>query len=76
MNTPNLRKAAIEMLGEQAYFDDLELKWSEFVEAGGVPGMKLKWGESMKGEDGVGASWKTLCEGSKVRPHEGFVFRL
>ena len=76
MNTRNLRAAAIEMLGEQAYFDDLELKWGDLLEAGGVPGMRLRWGETMEGEEGVGASWKALCEGTKVQPDEGLVFRL
>ncbi|PKK43713.1 hypothetical protein CI102_14292 [Trichoderma harzianum] len=75
MNTPNLRAAAIELLGEHEYFDGLELKWKEFLEAG-VPGMNLKWGKSMKGGDGVGASWRNLCDGTKVQSDEGLVFRL
>ena len=78
MNTSNLRAAAIELLGEQAYFDDVEAKWSEFLEAGGVAGIKLRWGEGMEGEDGVGAAWMALCgrEGTRVQPDEGMVFRL
>jgi hypothetical protein len=78
MNTSNLRAAAIEMLGEQAYFDDVEVKWREFLEAGGAPGIRLRWGEGMEGKEGVGAAWRALCgrEGTKVQPDEGMVFRL
>jgi hypothetical protein len=75
MNTSNLRAAAIDMLGEQSYFDDIEVKWRGFLEAGGVPGIRLRWGKEM--ED-VEAAWRVLCgrEGVKVQPDEGMVFRL
>ena len=38
INTPNLRAAGIEVLGERAYFDDVETKWKEFIDAGGNSG--------------------------------------
>ena len=82
MHTANLRAAAIKLLGEQAYFDGVEIKWMEFLEAGGVSGgvagMKLKWSAGMERQEGVGAAWRALCgrEGTKVQPDEGMVFRL
>jgi hypothetical protein len=75
MITPNLRAAVIDMLGEQSYFNDIEATWKEFLQAGGVPGIRLRWGKDM--ED-VEAAWRVLCggEGTKVQPDEGMVFRL
>jgi hypothetical protein len=78
MNTSNLRAAAIEMRGEQAYFDDVEVKWKELWESGGVLGMRLRWGEGMEAEKGVEAAWKALSGrgGTKLQPDEGMVFQL
>lgn len=41
MNTPNLRAAGIEALGERTYFDDVETKWKKFIDARGVLRMRL-----------------------------------
>lgn len=41
MNTPNLRAAGIEALGERTYFNDVEMKWKKFIDPAGVLRMRL-----------------------------------
>jgi len=75
MNTSALRDRAMEMMGEEAYFEGMGEAWRAVKDEGGVPGMGLSWGEGMVGEGGVEGGWRRLCE-TGVGPERGLVFRV
>lgn len=72
LNASTVRSQAVNILGEQKYFDELGKELSAFKEQGGVKGVRLVWGHGM--ED-LGKAWERLCEG-KVGPDENLVFDL
>lgn len=75
MNTSALRDRAMEMMGQEAYFKEMGDAWRAVKGVGGVPGMRLSWGQGMRGQKGVEDGWERLCRG-QVGPEEGLVFRL
>ena len=52
-NTSPLRERAIEVMGEEAYFNELSKSWRTFKDKGVIPGIKLSWGKGMTGQEGV-----------------------
>ncbi|KAH7356762.1 hypothetical protein BKA65DRAFT_214418 [Rhexocercosporidium sp. MPI-PUGE-AT-0058] len=72
INTSAIKDQAIEILGEQKYFDEFGRDYALFKEQGTVKGLRLVWGD---GIDAVGKGWERLCKG-EVGPDEGLVFNL
>lgn len=70
-NASGLRDKALE-IGEEAYFEEFLKVWADFKDAGGIPGVTLKWVEGM-GE--WAKAWDELAEG-KIGPETGLLFRL
>ncbi|KAH7407638.1 hypothetical protein BKA64DRAFT_597393 [Cadophora sp. MPI-SDFR-AT-0126] len=72
INASAVKDQAMEILGEQKYFDELWKTFGAFKEQGAVKGMKLTWGHGMAD---VGKGWERLYKG-EVGPDEGLVFDL
>jgi hypothetical protein len=69
MNTSGLRSAAMEILGEDKYFEQVEGEWQKVVKdeletnpKSQVLNVKLKVGHGIKGEDGLEDTWTAICE--------------
>jgi hypothetical protein len=71
VNASLLREKGIE-LGGAEYFKTFEASWREFVEGGGIAGMRLEWGEGVEGWE---KGWEAFSR-DEVRPDQGLVFRL
>lgn len=67
-NTSPLRERAIELVGEEVYFKEMDQAWQTFKENGSIPGMILSWGKGMLGEQGVEGGWNRLCAGKGTGP--------
>ena len=75
-NTSPLRERAIELVGEEVYFNEMDKAWRTFKENGCIPGMILDWGKAMLGEQGVEGGWNRLCAGKGTGPEKGLVYKL
>lgn len=64
-------------IGRQAYYDDLQANWEEWISKRerNIPDLKLIWGRSVSGEQGIEAGWDRLADGN-VAPDEGLVYRM
>jgi hypothetical protein len=71
VNASLLREKGIE-IGGAAYFEAFEASWREFIEGGGIVGMRLEWDEGMEGWE---KGWEAFCR-DEVRSDRGLVFRL
>jgi hypothetical protein len=72
INASAIRQQAMDLVGEQKYFDDFAKLWHSVKKGGWIKGMGLVWGEGM--ED-FGRGWERLYKG-EVPPAGGLVFSL
>ncbi|KAI1504595.1 hypothetical protein F5X99DRAFT_423443 [Biscogniauxia marginata] len=70
-NTDDMRRRAIEKVGEGEFYRGLESSWRE-LRGKGFEGFRVVWGEGM--ED-VRRGWERLGRG-EVGPDEGLVFKV
>jgi hypothetical protein len=66
-----LKEKGIDIAGE-AYFDAFEAAWDRFKSNGGIPGMKLVWGEGLGDWE---KGWEALCK-DEVKASTGLVYRI
>ena len=48
-DTSGLRSAALERVGEERYFEEMQGAFQAWLDRGGPSGMKLVWGDGMRG---------------------------
>ncbi|CZT00805.1 uncharacterized protein RAG0_08694 [Rhynchosporium agropyri] len=72
INASAVTDQAMDLVGEQSYFDDYQKAYAAFKKQGSVKGLRLVWGNGMSD---VGKGWERLYKG-EVGPDEGLVFDL
>ncbi|KAK4556013.1 hypothetical protein LTR86_006709 [Recurvomyces mirabilis] len=71
MNTGPVRDVIMERMGAQAYFDQRDQAWGEFVRRGTPQDVKLIWG----GRDDLEGGWEAVSSGG-LASDAAFVFKL
>ncbi|OCL06725.1 hypothetical protein AOQ84DRAFT_440654 [Glonium stellatum] len=71
VNASGLRDKALEM-GEEAWLEEFLAAWGRFKDAGGVPGVELRWAEGM---EEWAKAWEGLAQG-RIGPETGLLFWL
>ena len=66
MNTSDIRDAAMERDGAEAYFKDVMEAWGKFVQRGSASDFKLEIGQGVAGSNGFEGGWTRLCEGKVI----------
>lgn len=64
MNTSDIRDAAMERDGANAYFEDLTKAWHKFLKSKSTSDLKLEIGAGLAGSNGFEAGWTRLCGGN------------
>ncbi|PGH04922.1 hypothetical protein GX51_03218 [Blastomyces parvus] len=72
VNASDVFEEASKKVGKKEFEGEFSDAWAEFLDAGGVPGLKMEVGEGM---DAVGKGWDKICSG-ELRPETGFVFKV
>ncbi|KAI1749742.1 hypothetical protein F4782DRAFT_293939 [Xylaria castorea] len=71
VNADDMRRRAIEKLGEERYWAEEGRSWEQFRDRG-IQGLGVSWGEGMQD---VVKGWDRLARG-EVLPSEGLVYKL
>jgi hypothetical protein len=71
VNASELRERGIETGGDK-YFEEFYGAFEDFKKAGGIPGMRLEWGEGM---EAWAEGWEKLCK-DEVPANVGLVYRI
>ncbi|EEQ89123.1 hypothetical protein RJZ56_007676 [Blastomyces dermatitidis] len=72
VNASDVFAEAAKKVGKKEFEDEFSKCWGEFLDAGGVPGLKMEVGEGM---DAVGKGWDKICSG-ELEPETGLVFKV
>ncbi|PPJ52129.1 hypothetical protein CBER1_10247 [Cercospora berteroae] len=74
MNTAGIHDVAIAKMGAEKFFAEKDQACRDFLQHGGLKGLKLQWGEGVGGDNGIEGGWRMLCDGKAG--NEGLVYRL